>query len=85
MAEVIQIRPYASQKTYVFYTVSIIGADVLPSQGTRASAPFILIVLNRNSSFPAPRGISAMDVLYVVLMVPVTMYFCCEDNCGLAR
>ena len=40
-------------KTYLFYIVNIMGADVLATQGARASATMILTWLNRDISFPA--------------------------------
>ena len=39
-------------RTYLFYIVSIMGADVLVMQGARASASMILTMLKRNNSVP---------------------------------
>ena len=38
--------------TYLFYIISIIGADVLAMQGARVSATMILTWLNRDNSVP---------------------------------
>ena len=39
-------------RSYPFYVVSIMGADALVTQGTRASVTIILILLNWENSFP---------------------------------
>ena len=44
-------------RTFLFYIVNIMGADVLATQGARASATMILSVLNRNNSVPAHLGL----------------------------
>ena len=47
-------HPFSSKKiTYLFYIVSIMGAGVLATQGTRASAAIILAMLNQINSVPA--------------------------------
>ena len=38
---------------HLFYIVNVMGADVLATQGTRASATMIVIMLNRINSVPA--------------------------------
>ena len=38
---------------YLFYIVNIMAADVLVTQGARASAAIILAYLNRDNSVPA--------------------------------
>ena len=45
-------------RTYLFYMMNCMGADVLATQGARASATMIFIMLNRNNSFPARWGLS---------------------------
>ena len=40
-------------RTYLLYIINIISADVLVTQGTRASATIILTMLNRGNSLPA--------------------------------
>ena len=40
-------------RTYLPYTVNIMGADVLATQGARATATMIFIMLNRINSVPA--------------------------------
>ena len=47
-------------RIYLFYVVSIMGADALANQGARASAPLILTMLNRNNSVPG----HTMDMLW---------------------
>ena len=40
-------------RIYLFYIVNIMGADVLATQGAKASAPMILTMLNQNDSIPS--------------------------------
>ena len=46
----------SKRKTYLFYIVNIMGADVLATQGARASATMIFTVLNRINWVPAHKG-----------------------------
>ena len=39
--------------TYLFYIVNIMAADDLATEGARASATMIVIMLNQIDSFPA--------------------------------
>ena len=43
--------------TYLFYIVNIIAVDDLVTQGARASATMIFIMLNRINSAPARKGL----------------------------
>ena len=43
---------YQVRQTYLSYTVNIMGANVLATQGARASATLALTMLNRNNSVP---------------------------------
>ena len=53
MTRVVKIIPHARQElTYFAYIVNVMGADVLATQGARASATSILIFLNQNNSIP---------------------------------
>ena len=49
----------SSSKTriYQFYIVNIMGADVLATQGARASATMILTLLNQVNSVPGHKGL----------------------------
>ena len=45
ITQVVEILPQVSKiRTYLFYIVNIMGADVLPTQGARASATMIMTV-----------------------------------------
>ena len=46
MTQVVEILPQLRQD-YLFYIVNIMGADVLATQGARASATMILAMLNQ--------------------------------------
>ena len=47
-------NPFSSKtRTNLFYIVNIMAADVLATQGARASATMILTKLNRDNSVPA--------------------------------
>ena len=52
MTQVVEILPQVRQEC-TCSTVNIMGADVLATQGTRASATMIFTMLNRINSFPA--------------------------------
>ena len=45
------------KRTYLFYIVNIMGADVLATQGARASATMVLTVFNQINSVPARWGL----------------------------
>ena len=47
MAQVVEIFPFSKTRTYLLYIVSIMGADVLATQGARTSATMILTFLNQ--------------------------------------
>ena len=51
--QVVEMASSSNTRTYLFYMVNTMGADVLASQGTRASATMILTTLNRINSVPA--------------------------------
>ena len=44
-------------RTYLFYIVDIMGADVLATQGARASATMTLIMLDRINPVPERYGL----------------------------
>ena len=50
MTQVIEILPQV--RTYAFYLVNIMAADVLVMQGAKASATMILTQVNRDNSVP---------------------------------
>ena len=52
MTQVVEILPQVRQ-TLTYSTVNIMSADVLVTQGTRASATMIFTVLNRIYLVPA--------------------------------
>ena len=52
MTQVVEILPQV-RRTYLSYMVNIMGADVLATQGARASATMIFTMLNRINSVPA--------------------------------
>ena len=53
MAQVVWNTSSSKTRTYLFYIVNIMGADVLPTQGVRASATMIFTMLNWIDSVPA--------------------------------
>ena len=53
MAQVLEMLPQSKTITYLFYIVNIMGADVLATQGGRASGTMILTTLNSINSVPA--------------------------------
>ena len=53
MTQVAEILPRVRQELYLFCIVNIMGADVLATQGARASASMIFTMLDRINSVPA--------------------------------
>ena len=51
-AGILNLSP-STTRTDLFYIVSIMDADVLATQGARASAPMIFTMLNRINLVPA--------------------------------
>ena len=47
-------------RTYLFYIVNIMDADVLATQGARASATMILTLLNRSNLVPTYWGLNVI-------------------------
>ena len=50
MTQVVEIQ---EDRTYLFYIVNVMGADVLGTQGVRASATALFTMLNQINSVPA--------------------------------
>ena len=59
MAQVLKMLPQSKTITYLFYIVNIMGADVLATQGGRASGTMILTTLNSINSVPARQGLKS--------------------------
>ena len=53
MTEVVAIVPQVRQKKFLFNIDNIMGADVLATQGARASPTMNYTLLNRINSVPA--------------------------------
>ena len=53
MTQVIQNPFSCKTRAYLFYIFNIMGADVLATQGVRASATMIFTMLNQIDSVPA--------------------------------
>ena len=71
MAEVVENPSLSKTRTYIFYIVNIMGADVLALQGVRASLTMILTMLNRINSIPALYGLT-VAVRYASTVEPST-------------
>ena len=52
MTQVIEILPHVRQELNLFYIVNIMGADVLATQGARASATMLFAMWNWDNSVP---------------------------------
>ena len=58
MMQVVEILPQVRQELNLLYIVNIMGADVLATQGAKASATMIFTMLNQINSVPARKGLT---------------------------
>ena len=58
MTQVVEILPQVT-RTYLLYIVNDMGADVLATQGPRASSTMIFAMLNRINSVPHFKGFTS--------------------------
>ena len=63
MTQVVEILGRVRPRTHLFYIVNIMGADVLATQGARASAAMIFTKMNRIHSVPARLGLTEIQPL----------------------
>ena len=66
MTWVVEILPQVRQEL-AYSTVNIMGADVLATQGARASATMIFTVLNWINSVSAREGLNAFTYLKICI------------------
>ena len=57
MAQVVELLSRVRQELNLFYIVNSMGADVLETQGARASATMVLTMLNQNNLVFAHQGL----------------------------
>ena len=61
-------------RTYLFYLVNIMGADVLATQGSRASATIIFTMLSRIDSVPARQTRVQLIHFISLIDMPCVLY-----------
>ena len=69
-------------KTHLFYIVNIVGADVLATQGARASATMLLTMLNRNNSVPIRWELKIFHEKCVVHFISIINRLTISSNTG---
>ena len=69
-------------RTYLCYIVNIMGADVLATQGARASTSMLFAMFNQIIGSPHVKGYIKMDMTGLSARPP---YFQCVSYCNLVR